>query len=271
VVAGDAIRLNLSFTNSKGILTLDKSVYTGGEVIELRLTDGDLEEETGVDVEVSSGRESTPQTVRLTALGGGEFGAAIPVAFAPPADSDGVLQIGPGVAVTATYADAFDGDGAATSTATAQVPTIILDNDTTGFTSTAAWLQSSFGNNYGPNKRYIGPNNPTELATWTFPDVGPGRYRLDFWVNNNNYAAAAAYGIMHDLAGGTGEQVTASQNFAGDGWHPIGEFEFSGPAIVSLPGVWTGAGTFVVADALQLSFVGEKAEALPTTDLWMIN
>lgn len=263
VAAGDALRLDMIFTDSMGTLSLDKTTYLAGETVVATVQDGDLETSGSVSIRIATAREPLGEAVTLSATSPGVFSGGLPIEFGPPVADDGTLQAGAGVGVTARYDDAFDGNGPAAVTAQASVAAAIVDNDAPGFTSTPAWLLSSFGANYGTNKRYIGNNNSGELATWRFEGNGPGRYELDFWVNNQNYASSAAYNV-------NGVGVTASQNFAGDGWHDLTTLDADGDFSVTLPGAWNGTGTFVVADALRLTWIGEAVEPV-RPDLWILH
>lgn len=133
----------------------------------------------------------------------------------------------------------------------------IIDNDEPGFSFSGTWNTSSFGSPYGPNKRYAANGDGSGTAIWEFTGIPAGEYTLEFWVNDNNYAADAHYRIEYDGAPSGGAPVTASQNYQGDGWHTLGQYAFTGgTARITLIDSWQGEGVYIVADALRLTFAG---------------
>lgn len=146
----------------------------------------------------------------------------------------------------------------------------IIDNDEPGFVYTGEWELSTFGNNYGDNKRYLGAADPTAGASWEFTGIPSGTYSLSFWVNDNAYAADAEYTVWDDAAPVDGTTVVASQENVGDGWHALGEYEFTGgTALVELSGSWTQGGQFLVADAMRLESVTVEEPAFSST--WILH
>ena len=443
VAAGDVIEVDLQLSTSAGQLSLDKDKYLSSEMVTVTLTDSDLAGDSSVDVQATSLREATSETLTLSAQGNGSFQGTIQLEDAAPS-SDGKLQVNRGGSMTITYQDAFDGTGPATTTAEAEVdvyvviydepldsdpswqaegdwafgvpqgnagshggpdptsgytgdnvygynldggytnemaatewlispaidasqgsqtrlefrrwlqveqnaydrafiqvsadgqnwstvwanpdstitdsdwqlveydisgvadrrqavairwglgPTdvgwtyagwniddvrvlqipgmfdeLIIDNDEPGFDYTGTWETSTFGDNYGDDKRYAEPGDGSSMASWTFDAIPTGRYRLDFWVNDSDYAADAHYYIKHDNAPAPGEEILASQNNAGGGWHQLGTYPFSsGTAEVMLSDEWTGTGDFVIADAMKLTPI-EVFQTDPV-NIWML-
>jgi hypothetical protein len=258
VAAGEVVEVTLTYHYSKGALLLDQEQYRWGETVGIILQDADLAGEPTAEVTVESTLESTPEPVNLSAAGGpGTFEGNILIERGSPL-SDGVLQVRLQDTLTVTYQDAFDGTGPAVTTATALVvnPTqFIIDNRDPGYSETGdGWDDSSYGNNYGTDKRFCWPGDGFQMAHWHFTGIPGGRYAVDFYVNNNDYAADAHYYIEHDTAPSAGELVLASQNYVGDGWHPLGDYPFSGgEARISVSDFWEGSGVYVVADAMRLT------------------
>ncbi len=130
---------------------------------------------------------------------------------------------------------------------------LIVDNVDPGCQAVGDWFVSTWGDNYGDDKLY---NNLSgtgdEHVTWSTALPVPGTYAVYFWVNDADYADTARYTI-YDLDGPT--LVTASQNFAGDGWHHISQFSFGDSAAVRVTNDYTG-GTAVVADAIRFLCLG---------------
>ncbi|GEM_PF-3272293 len=131
----------------------------------------------------------------------------------------------------------------------------IIDNDEPGFSMTGLWSLSTQGVPYGTNKRYHAPGTGTNIARWNFTGIPAGKYTVEFWINDNNYAENAEYRVWHDAAPSEGERILASQNFRGDGWQTLGTFTFtSGAARIQVSdAAWTGAGIYVVADAMRIT------------------
>jgi hypothetical protein len=130
---------------------------------------------------------------------------------------------------------------------------LILDNTDPECQAVGDWFESTWGNNYGPNKLYN--NNPgtgDEHVTWTGALPVPGSYAVYFWVNDAGYADTARY-VIYDLDGPT--QTWADQNNVGDGWHHLGQYLFGDTASVRVTDDYTG-GSAVVADAIRFVCLG---------------
>lgn len=157
--------------------------------------------------------------------------------------------------------------GPNTSTATASIAPRLLDNDEPGFAFEGNWLTSSFGVNYGANKRYSAKSTGAgSYATWNFSGVPEANYQIEFWANNNNYAADARYYV-----GDATTPALGNQQRVPDGWHVLGNHDIrSANPIIRLMDQWTGIGTFVVADAIRLTYAAEASEPMPPGSLWMI-
>ncbi|MGI8904945.1 MAG: divergent polysaccharide deacetylase family protein [Candidatus Sumerlaeaceae bacterium] len=93
----------------------------------------------------------------------------------------------------------------------------------------------------------------SSVATWTLDALPPGTYTVEFYVDNGNYAQVVPYAIEHD--GGL-TTVTASQNFVGAGWKPLGNFNFTHAGRITQTDAWSGAGAMAIADALRLTLQG---------------
>lgn len=134
----------------------------------------------------------------------------------------------------------------------------IIDNDEPGFSLEGNWNVSTQGVPYGINKRYTTVADGPTLATctWSFGGIPAGKYKIEFYVNDNDYAHDAHYYVNEDGASAPGTLVVRSQNYQGDGWNELGEFVFTGGvARVTLTNYWEGGGLYVVGDAMKLSLV----------------
>jgi|GEM_PF-1956877 len=131
---------------------------------------------------------------------------------------------------------------------------LVVDNADSSCQTVGNWLVSTWGNNYGEDKLYNNQPSPSgdEHVTWRAALPVPGTYAVYFWVNDADYADTARYTI-YDLDGPT--QTTASQNYAGDGWHHIGQYAFGDSAAVRVTDEYSG-GSAVVADAIRFLCLG---------------
>jgi uncharacterized lipoprotein YddW (UPF0748 family) len=257
LAAGEVVEVDFRFSVSAGKIEFDKAVYTLTESPLLRLTDADLGVDAIPQVRIFGTREATPEVITLNAVEPSIFEATLELQYHRPVTGDGFLQVGPGTTIHAEYDDEFDGEGPSTASVSAAIEHLVIDNDTPGFSHSGGWLTSSFGNNYGANKRYIANNNPTALASWTFEGIDTAVYRADFWVNNNNYAADARYTIQSNPPAPLEATAFGNQRNVGDGWHFLGDFGLSGASTFELRGLWDGLGIYAVADALRIGFVSE--------------
>lgn len=142
---------------------------------------------------------------------------------------------------------------------------LIIDNDEPGFSYDGYWGVSTQGIPYGATKRFSPKGDGTSKSYWRFANFPPGKYEVYFWVNDNNYATDAHYYIGHK-GNPQGEEVVVSQNFRGDGWHSLGEYEFDGSGEITVTDFWEGDGLYVVADAMKL----KKAVKTTKHSLWFI-
>jgi len=271
VAAGQVVQVDLTLSTAKGFLQLDKALYHVGQTVTITVADFDLAGSATTVVEATSTTETSADSLTLAADGDqGRFVGTVLLESGPPSP-DGILQVAPGDRLNIIYHDAFDGTGPATITVSADVDPHsewIIDNDEPGFSYTGQWAASSQGSPFGGNKRYAYLGDGSSLATWLFEDLPGGDYQVDFYVNDNNYAADAHYYIKHDDAPSGGEPILASQNYQGDGWHRLGTFSFTGgEAEISLSNFWQGQGLYVVADAMRLT-PGTTEANRPTWSLY---
>jgi hypothetical protein len=253
VAAGDVREVTLRLRSNTTVLRFDTPETPLLDGARLTMEAVDFPTSGPLVVEVSSPSESTGELVTMTpGAEAGVYTGALSLRQGVATSGDGWLAVRPGEVLTARYVNEPEGVNlAATTTVTA--PEWIIDNDTEGFSFTGAWLTSTFGMNYGANKRYIGPGDGTATATWSFTGLPAGVYTAEFWVNNNNYAREARYVVEHDGAP-AGEVVLGNQNNVGDGWQPLGRFAATGGTLrVTVDNAWTGGGVYVVADAMRLT------------------
>jgi polysaccharide deacetylase 2 family uncharacterized protein YibQ len=98
------------------------------------------------------------------------------------------------------------------------------------------------------------------IADWDLDGIPGGSYRIDFFVDNGDYASSAEF-IVEDDDGVT--TVVRSQRFLAAGWYSLGEFNLtSGRGRVTQTDHWTGPGTKVIADALRVTYLG-ATEPMP--------
>ena len=123
---------------------------------------------------------------------------------------------------------------------------VIVDDDDAVFVG--SWSISTWGNNYDGEKHYHNPGGSgMETATYSTSLDYDGDYEVWFWVNNGTYAQDAQYIVQH--TGGI-DTVYRDQYNEGDGWHPLGTWDFTSSATIIVTDLFT-VGSFVVADAIR--------------------
>ena len=115
-----APQINLGGTT--GTLTMLPASIRPGQSVLITLTDADLAGQA-VSLDVGTGGET--QSVLLTEGAAGVFTGSIGTAYGVANGSTGILEIQPGDAISATYADALDGEGDAPDV---PVSLVVVDN-----------------------------------------------------------------------------------------------------------------------------------------------
>jgi len=95
---------------SRGLLSLDASVYSTSAVVQIELSDQDLGLATTASVTAHSNRGDS-ETVTLSAGGAGRFVGGIRLTAEPVVISDGRLSVADGSSVTIVYHDVNNGSG----------------------------------------------------------------------------------------------------------------------------------------------------------------
>ncbi len=116
----------------------------------------------------------------------------------------------------------------------------------------SGWSLSTYGDCWGDDKRYHSSGDGDNKAVYTTPIAVPGIYAVDFWVNDENYAADAHYYL--DTHAGP-DSAIGDQNWSGGGWRYLGDFPFSDTARVTVTDNFT-TGVYVIADAIRWTFIG---------------
>jgi subtilisin-like proprotein convertase family protein len=98
---------------SDGWIQIEKGTYSCSGTLNLLMQDVDLSGSSAATVTVASTREPSGESVVLaeTPANTGRFRGSLPATAAPPVAGDGLLSLGDGDAITATYVDADDGGG----------------------------------------------------------------------------------------------------------------------------------------------------------------
>jgi len=89
----------------KGVVTLDKAIYTCSDTLQVTLVDSDLAGAGSKAVAVTSTQEATAETLVLTETSAGMFTGSMQTTSLPAA-ADGKVSGGDGTVVTVTYQDA---------------------------------------------------------------------------------------------------------------------------------------------------------------------
>lgn len=109
----DGVAGSVCAFNPTGSISLDSATYACTDAMLITLRDDNLRGYETQAVTVTSGTETAPETVVLTALepGSGFFTGTFPVAPGAPVNGDGHLSVSPGDVVTVLYIDEDDGNG----------------------------------------------------------------------------------------------------------------------------------------------------------------
>lgn len=133
---------------------------------------------------------------------------------------------------------------------------LVFDGEDTAFNvKKGTWLLDKTGS-YQGNYRFSvpGPGAGNNIADWDLDGIPGGVYRIEFYVDNGDYASSAEFIVEDDDNVTT---VIRSQRFLAAGWYSLGEFNLgSGSGRVTQTDHWTGAGTKVIADALRVTYLG---------------
>lgn len=139
-----------------GAVSMDRSLYTCSEVIDLSLVDSDLAGAGSHSVSVSSTVETSPEIVSLVESppGSGSFAGSIQTTTAPPV-SNGLLSVADGSIVTLRYADAsacgvpnVTAQDTASFDCAPPVITSVRADKITGSTATIRWDTNEPGSSF---------------------------------------------------------------------------------------------------------------------------
>ncbi len=139
----------------------------------------------------------------------------------------------------------------------------VIDNGGGGFDATPGW-SNYVGAGAQGDFAYKSSGGGSEAATWTLPNLAPGRYRVSVtWEAYWNRPAAAAYTVYDgDTALSTVvvNQQTTPTGFVENGvaWQDLGApFTVTGNAlVVDLSDLVSPSGSYVIADAVRVERVG---------------
>ncbi|MFQ6618657.1 MAG: metallophosphoesterase, partial [Fidelibacterota bacterium] len=131
---------------------------------------------------------------------------------------------------------------------------IIVDDDEPGCSFTGSWNVMTWGNNYGGSSHYKERGDGSATATWVTDIRYKGDYEVFYWVKPDAFAEDASYTITTSR-GDTA--VTSSQYWITSGWVSLGVFPMDSIGKVVLSDHYSGAGSFIVADAIK--WVGSQS------------
>ena len=146
----------------------------------------------------------------------------------------------------------------------------IIDDGATGFTSTGFTNYAGIG--YQSDVRYAAAGTGSSFATWSFPVVAGGVYRISTtWVIHSNRATDAPFSVF-DGTTATGKllgttrlnQQVNPNDFSNSGvaWEDVGVFAMSGTTLTVR--LTNQANQFVIADAVRIERVNPlQVNALP--------
>jgi len=121
------------------------------------------------------------------------------------------------------------------------------------------WTLTKTGS-YNWNYYYVinGPGTGSGAARWIAEGLPQGRYLIEFYADNGNYAADARYQV---ISSDGIHNLTVNMNYIAGGWHSLGTFDINRTCVVNISDYWTGVGTKLSVDALQFTL----QTALPPT------
>jgi hypothetical protein len=146
--------------------------------------------------------------------------------------------------------------------ALAVVPSYLIDNTDSEFTTTGPWSASANAGFYNSNSLFSPAGDGSSTATWRPNLARAGRYEVAaWWVAASNRAPAAPFVVQH-RNGSTA--VPQDQRNNGGRWVVLGEFEFN-PGTAGSVSVTNaiGTGQFVSADAVRFVLL-QELNPLPT-------
>lgn len=95
-----------------------------------------------------------------------------------------------------------------------------------------------------------GPGDGSAAGRWIVEGLPVGTYRIECWVNTDDYPANARYEIIH--AGGIAN-VTLDMNQKTPAWYSLGEFSVNRVCVVNVTNSWSGVGSRIMVDALRFT------------------
>jgi hypothetical protein len=144
-----------------------------------------------------------------------------------------------------------------TSTPTAQASPIVVDNTSSGFSTTGSWTVSTqnpgyYGTNYLSDG---GTGKGTKTAKWTSPVVTTGDYELSMFFPVSDASRSTSVPVTVLLANGTTTTITVNEQAAGGTWISLGTYYFTPMAGQYVQISNAGTTGVVVADAFSWTFV----------------
>ena len=140
-------------------------------------------------------------------------------------------------------------------------PTIIVDNNDSGYAESGSWGTSSSSGYYGTNSRWAAVYNTPQnnFATWEANLPDSGVYEVfAWWVAGSNRSPGAAYYVNHNGGISLSRQ---DQQTNGNGWNSLGEYTFTAgnnTIEISSEDSWNGGdpNAVISADAIGFAYKG---------------
>lgn len=138
----------------------------------------------------------------------------------------------------------------ATSTGTPPPTSVIVDNNSPGFSASSNWTAgTSAADKYGSNYHFRNTQAISDQAVWTASLPTTKNYSVyAWWSQGSNRSATAPYTVVH--AGGSAS-VSRNQQTNGGSWQLLGSYNMNAGANVVRLSCWTTAGYVVIADAIK--------------------
>lgn len=134
----------------------------------------------------------------------------------------------------------------------------LSDNGDAGFASSGDWTHTTYrGQGFDGDVHFSAAGDGQSVATWTFPSLGRGEYRVAVtWSEHSNRATNAPFSINGSSPQLINQQF-APDDFSADGvsWEVLDHVTVTGNSIVVQ--LTNAADGFVIADAVRVDLVSD--------------
>ncbi|MBP7459789.1 MAG: PQQ-binding-like beta-propeller repeat protein [Candidatus Delongbacteria bacterium] len=126
-----------------------------------------------------------------------------------------------------------------------------LDDGTPACSLIGSWNSRTYGKAINGSAKYKRKGDGSAYAKWTTPITWPGAYQIEMNCINGKYADSAFFTI-HTAQGDT--TLIISQ-YTREEWVMMGTFDLADECWIKVTDSFLGAGNYVLADAIRLTYV----------------